>query len=147
MNVARTNFGSAAYLRYETHSIFAAPSRFQFTNRQTRRVLRVLRSFAYGENFSDTYLSVSRYYTIHVTCVLGRSPFAYSSSLVFLAASEMRGGSALNANRPRAFAAVTLGGNCRRFSRPNILMRAHTANGRICSRIWSIRDGRAIFIL
>jgi hypothetical protein len=152
--VARTNFGSAAYLRYETHSIFASPRRFQFTNRQTRRVLRVLRSFACGENFSslcsctDTHLYLSRYYTIHVS--VRRMRFGSISFCLFFVSCIL--GGERDARRlcfERKSAARIRCGHTRRKLSPLFTPKyfnAHTPQMDECAAAsGALEDGRAIF--
>lgn len=67
---------SIIYFRYGRQTQFS-PHRetcFQFTNRQTRRVLKVLRSFACGENFSSLLESSRITHVVEMMRVLGRSP-------------------------------------------------------------------------
>lgn len=130
MNVAHTNFGAAAY----SNSIFASPRRFQFTNRQTRRVLRVLRSFACGENFSSLWTDT--HHISYITRAFHQNAFwvdllAYSS----LVLREMRGGCF-----ERKSAARIRCGHTRRKLSPLFTPKyfnAHTPQMDECSRIWS----------
>lgn len=107
---------------YETNSIFPTET-FATKLRQTRRVLRVLRSYLHVVKISP-HLS-------HIW-VLGRFLF---SLLVQSGCFE------------RAFAAVTLGGNCRRFSRPNILMRTHRKRTNVQPHLEHLKADRQIIFI